>query len=518
MVAPSSAGMHMQGTFYILKKRCKVTLTDNGLSWEPEGSPECYQHVLVSEVVGCWLCPKASTSCCLYAHPTARGEAHAMPPHPAPCKHSQRRGAGFGLTLEFCRRGRRAHWKPRVVALMHVAIEVVQAWHRALWALVQGLVHRPRRLLVVINPVGGRKRAHLTYTRKVAPLFRRAAITTTVIQTEYQGHGRDLVESSGRLNDVDGVVAVGGDGLVNELVMGLLLLASKKAGLDPHNPEVALPKTHLRLGIIPGGSTDAMCHGTHGTSDVVTAALHIIMGDSRTVDVAAIHRHGQLQSVATTMVSYGYFGDLLKTSEQWRKLGPTRYIVSGVLQFLRNRSYEGQLKVLTPATPLSQPYDVNVCSHQCSVCDKAAKTPPTPGDWLQFNGRWSIVTSAVVTCACRLSPHGMSPSAHLGDGCTDLILVSGGSRYRILSYLFRTAYTGNALSLDHVNMHRVQEVHFTPKVSGPKSSWNCDGEQLTEPALRLRVHCQRLQLFSRGIEIRTDDFSKHASNGKSASL
>lgn len=106
-------------------------------------------------------------------------------------------------------------------------------------------------------------------------------------------------------------------------------------------------------------------------------------GDSRTVDVAAIHRHGQLQSVATTMVSYGYFGDLLKTSEQWRKLGPTRYIVSGVLQFLRNRSYEGQLKVLTPAMPLAQPYDVNVCSHQCSVCDKAAKTAPTPGNWLQ---------------------------------------------------------------------------------------------------------------------------------------
>lgn len=50
------------------------------------------------------------------------------------------------------------------------------------------------------------------------------------------------------------MVAVGGDGLVNELVMGLLLLASKRAGLDPHNPEVALPTTHVRLGIIPGES------------------------------------------------------------------------------------------------------------------------------------------------------------------------------------------------------------------------------------------------------------------------
>lgn len=40
MINPTST-MHMQGTFYILKKRCKVILTDNGISWEPEGSPEC---------------------------------------------------------------------------------------------------------------------------------------------------------------------------------------------------------------------------------------------------------------------------------------------------------------------------------------------------------------------------------------------------------------------------------------------------------------------------------------------
>lgn len=35
-------------------------------------------------------------------------------------------------------------------------------------------------------------------------------------------------------------------------------------------------------------------------------------------------------------------------------------------------------------------------------------------------------------------------------------------------------------------MHRVQEVEFIPKASGPKSSWNCDGEQLKEPALKLK--------------------------------
>lgn len=106
-------------------------------------------------------------------------------------------------------------------------------------------------------------------------------------------------------------------------------------------------------------------------------------GDSHHVDVAAVHRDGRLQNVATTMVSYGYFGDLLRTSERWRKLGPTRYLLSGVLQLLRNRYYEGQLRVRTPAAPLAQPYDVNTCSDRCSVCTKAAACTPRPGEWLQ---------------------------------------------------------------------------------------------------------------------------------------
>lgn len=71
-------------------------------------------------------------------------------------------------------------------------------------------------------------------------------------QTEYRGHGQEIVENEVNLEGMDGVVAVGGDGLVNEVVMGLLLVACRRAGVNPHEPEVQLPATHLRLGIIPG--------------------------------------------------------------------------------------------------------------------------------------------------------------------------------------------------------------------------------------------------------------------------
>ncbi|KAG0696842.1 Ceramide kinase [Chionoecetes opilio] len=491
-----------------------------------------HRRVLISEVVGTWLCPCGSSRCRVHPHSSAHAPTRpdpfpapptavtSVPSAPNPPQPLGKPG-GSGLTLEYCERGssnKEPTWQTQTVAFMHQANEVIAAWHQAISGLLHGLRQRPRRVLVVINPVGGKKQASSVYKRKVMPLFRRAEVETRVVKTKYRGHGQELVEDEVNLEGVDGVVAVGGDGLVNEVVMGLLLVACRRAGINPHDPEVQMPTTHLRLGIIPGGSTDALCYSTHGTSDVVTAALHIIMGDSRQVDVASVHRDDQLLNVATSMVSYGYFGDLLRTSERWRKLGPTRYLLAGVLQLLRNRFYEGQLQVRTPAAPLAQPYDVNICSDRCSVCTKAAMCTPSPGEWLQFTGRWSIVTSALTSCACRLSPGGVSPAAHLGDGCMDLILVAGSSRRHTLSYLFRTAFTGNALSLQHVTFHRAQEMVFTPKAGAAESSWNCDGELLTEPRVRLRMHCQRVGLYTRGVEAAPEDPSKTPAPVKRAAV
>ena len=54
----------------------------------------------------------------------------------------------------------------------------------------------------------------------------------------------------------------------------------------------------------------------HGTTDPVTAALHIVLGDRMTVDTVSIHSHGRLERFAMTLVSYGYFGDLMTHSEK----------------------------------------------------------------------------------------------------------------------------------------------------------------------------------------------------------
>ena len=53
----------------------------------------------------------------------------------------------------------------------------------------------------------------------------------------------------------------------------------------------------------------------HGSTDPVTAALHIVLGDRLDVDVVSINSEEKLERFAMTMVSYGYFDDLMKHSE-----------------------------------------------------------------------------------------------------------------------------------------------------------------------------------------------------------
>ncbi len=63
------------------------------------------------------------------------------------------------------------------------------------------------------------------------------------VTTEYRGHARDLGRQAAQSDDIDLVVALGGDGTVNEVVNGLL-----HAGPDPEH----LPG----LAVVPGGSTN----------------------------------------------------------------------------------------------------------------------------------------------------------------------------------------------------------------------------------------------------------------------
>lgn len=58
------------------------------------------------------------------------------------------------------------------------------------------LVLRPKRLLVFVNPYGGKKRAGHLYKDFAAPIFELCGILTTVVTTERANHAKDFVSET----------------------------------------------------------------------------------------------------------------------------------------------------------------------------------------------------------------------------------------------------------------------------------------------------------------------------------
>lgn len=96
------------------------------------------------------------------------------------------------------------------------------------------------RALLVVNPAATTTSAR---TRDVLIHALASEMKLEAVTTEYRGHARDLGRRAAESSDIDLVVALGGDGTVNEVVNGLL-----HNGPDPEN----LPS----FAAVPGGSTN----------------------------------------------------------------------------------------------------------------------------------------------------------------------------------------------------------------------------------------------------------------------
>ncbi len=114
------------------------------------------------------------------------------------------------------------------------------------------------RALLIVNP-----KATATTPRARDVLFRALGsdLKVDVVETERRGHaielGRDATEQG-----LDLVVALGGDGTVNEVVNGLLT----------HGPDPSVPA----LAVVPGGSTNVFTRALGLSRDPVEATSEIL--------------------------------------------------------------------------------------------------------------------------------------------------------------------------------------------------------------------------------------------------
>ncbi|MBT2391344.1 MULTISPECIES: diacylglycerol kinase family protein [Streptomyces] len=116
------------------------------------------------------------------------------------------------------------------------------------------------RALLVVNPAATTTSAR---TRDVLIHALASEMKLEAVTTEYRGHARDLGRRAAESDDMDLVVALGGDGTVNEVVNGLL----------HHGPD---PDRLPRLAVVPGGSTNVFARALGLPNDAVEATGAIL--------------------------------------------------------------------------------------------------------------------------------------------------------------------------------------------------------------------------------------------------
>lgn len=179
------------------------------------------------------------------------------------------------------------------------------------------------RALLVVNTTA------TATTRKTRDVLLRALasdLKVDVAETTHRGHAAELGTQA--LHDgVDVVVALGGDGTINEVVNGLLV-----DGPSPHVPALA---------VVPGGSTNVFSRALGQSRDPVEA----------TADVLDALRRGRSRRISlgradgrwfTFTAGFGFDADVVKRVERLRGRGrvstASLYIRAGVTQFSLDRN------------------------------------------------------------------------------------------------------------------------------------------------------------------------------------
>ncbi|KAH0644032.1 hypothetical protein KY290_026045 [Solanum tuberosum] len=163
-----------------------------------------------------------------------------------------------------------------------------------------------------------------------------AGFKLEVVKTTSAGHARKLASTVDFSTCPDGIICVGGDGIVNEVLNGLLTRDNQKEAIS------------VPIGIIPAGSDNSLVWTVLGVRDPVSAAIAIVKGGLTPTDVFAVEwvQSGRIH-FGSTVTYFGFVSDVLELSEKYQKrFGPLRYFVAGFLKFMCLPKYNFEVEYL----------------------------------------------------------------------------------------------------------------------------------------------------------------------------
>lgn len=163
------------------------------------------------------------------------------------------------------------------------------------------------KVLIIINPCSGTKRAN-KYLTDIVSIFTMSGCVCTVLTTTRGGDG--TVYARKYAEEMDLIIAIGGDGTFNEVVAGIL-----ESGKD------------VPVGYIPAGSTNDFANSLKLSKNILNAAKDISDGVPVAFDIGSFNGRN-----FSYVASFGAFTDASYGTPQNVKnaLGHLAYILQGI--------------------------------------------------------------------------------------------------------------------------------------------------------------------------------------------
>ncbi|XP_073433592.1 ceramide kinase-like protein isoform X2 [Dendrobates tinctorius] len=374
-----------------------------------------------------------------------------------------------------------------------------------------GFPSRPKHLKVIVNPHSHKGEASNVYSRHVAPLFKQADIQAQVTETNYKGHALTLLKEC-ELREFDGIVCVGGDGTVSEVVHGLLLRAQMDAG-KTINGSISPVRAPLPLGIIPAGTTDVLAYSVHGIRHSVTAALHIIMGNIQPVDACTFSSDDKLLRFGFSSM-FGFGGRTLALAEKHRWMPSSQRRDFAVIKTLANLKPDSCDLSFLPISNQQFPAQSKK-KNKDNMFESESKD-----QWQHIHGQLLNVSIMSIPGLCSMAPRGLAPNTRLNDGTMALIIVQETSRPEFVKHLKRYATLQNQFDFPFVETYLAKEVKLclqdishcdngpykhnreaSTGLSEDIHPWNIDGDLMEASSeVHIRLHPELITLYGSNID------------------
>ena len=295
------------------------------------------------------------------------------------------------------------------------------------------------RWLIVANPISGQGRA-MHHRHEIEAILRRHGVAYDLVISERPGHAIELVAQA-----VTGgcrrILAVGGDGTVNECANGLFR-------------QQAAPTAEVTLGVMPIGTGNDWARGLRMPKDYAEVAALMAAGTTRLHDAGlATFGNGSVRHFIN-VAGLGFDAHVVEALPD-RTLGPLAYLVGLAKGLL---SYD--------AVPLG----------------------------LTFSGRRIDTRAFVLFFAIgRYCGSGMNvaPLAEVDDGLFDITLVQALSRWEVLKSL-RRLFDGTLLT--HPKVIALREA--AGEVEAGPAPVQADGELIGHAPVRFSILPRALRVLA----------------------